>query len=984
MRKNKLMHSKKIFLFYALFILVIIALVYFLITLTAKLNVPKTNSDQSIDYQSVVYNNEALHRLTITDEEDARAALDSIYKDFDIGDSSTSSMLGNCTVSTITGNTYYRFQQIFKGIPVYGHSMILVTDDENKGAFVVSNYFLLDMDVVSPSISKEEAFEKICAVTDEPITGGTPSSELVIYVGDNNVGELTWKLSIASLDVIYFVSAEDGKVLDCVSMQSFAISNDESCSTAVITQVSNEIGADLAVQMQLDAGENIIIFNAGGQQFSWFDYEHGRIDLVDSSGNVYVMTGSQTADGSYGLKDLQGNELWMKYTNLEKVQKKITIVDNNQNIITTDAWWRPRPHVNDQFIAPISSAEENETTRTIRNAWQQAEQFYENVLNCKWLANENGIWYVAYNADVPRLQTGSYPQLGFAVTELKQGDKNGASEAALMHELAHPFQREVIPDYYGKWETGAIEEGICDIFSELAEDYSDGQMDNSCDWDTPYRNIKSPFATIFKNFLGYGGGYPEKYNGFCYMKPDYKNDNNDAYVHHNSTVISHIAYLLSNGVDGDKDVSALSTTQIAQLFYKALYCMPADCNFYEFREILETVAQFMYHQGQLGTDRQLLCVAHAFDEADIILPSNNGDNDAQQSVDSIIDNNPKTLSAADVTWIVEPSYNYDDVEPIYSYLFDHYTGETLQDDRYSIYDNYYLITRGNTYSLYEMNAQSEYSDWLTVEVYPNGASDIVTYETKESRIGFYRVGLDNYSYSTILPDPWQGIGSTIPHGSSIAAIIYDTAQNKSLYVCESEMEIYTEEVSDIQEKNLEKPYPILQVDDIELTSNGLPYYFVNNYESHYASGIGGAAMFAYVSPTGKILTDFKFNQAVGFSDGLGACTVDGKWGYIDENGTAVTDFIYDGTMDVDFTYETDDTGLPKTITCAYPCTCDTMVVSRNGKIALLYRNGTTLLDFGEFEDLAPAYNNQLWAKQNGLWGLIDLADAKRKAGFPPV
>lgn len=339
------------------------------------------------------------------------------------------------------------------------------------------------------------------------------------------------------------------------------------------------------------------------------------------------------------------------------------------------------------------------------------------------------------------------------------------------------------------------------------------------------------------------------------------------------------------------------------------------------------------------------------------------------------------LSAADVNWIVEPTYDYDDVEPIYSYLFDHYTGEPLQDDGYSIYDNYYLITRGNTYSLYEMNSQSEYSDWLTVEIYPNGASDIVAYETKESRIGFYRVELDDYFYSTILPDPWQGIGSTIPHGSSIAAIIYDTAQDKSLYVCESEMEIYTEEVSDIQEKNLGKPYPILQVDDIELTSNGLPYYFVNNYESHYASGIGGTAMFAYVSPTGKILTDFKFNQAVGFSDGLGACTVDGKWGYIDENGTAVTDFIYDGTMDVDFTYEIDDTGLPKTITCAYPCTCDTMVVSRNGQIGLLYRDGTTLLDFGEFEDLAPAYNDQLWAKQNGLWGLIDLAALKEKANL---
>lgn len=974
------MHSRKIFLFYALFILVIIALVYFLITLTAKLNVQETNSDQSIDYQSVVYNNETLHRLTITDEEDARAALNSIYKDLDIDDSSPSSMLGNCTVSTITGNTYYRFQQIFKGIPVYGHSMILVTDDENKGAFVVSNYFLLDMDVVSPSISKEEAFEKICALTDEPITDGTPSSELIIYVGDNNVSELTWKLSIASLDVIYFVSAEDGKVLDCVPMQSFAISNDESCSTAVITQVSNEIGADLAVQMQLDAGENIIIFNAGGQQFSWFDYEHGRIDLVDSSGNAYVMTGSQTTDGSYGLKDLQGNELWMKYTNLERVQKKITIVDNNQNIITTDAWWRPRPRVNDQLIAPVPSAGENETTRTIRNAWQQAEQFYENVLNCKWLANENGIWYVAYNADAPRLQTGSYPQLGFAVTELKQGDKKGTSEAALMHELAHPFQREIIPDYYGKWETGAIEEGICDIFSELAEDYSDGQMDNSCDWDTPYRNIKSPFVTIFKNFLGYGGGYPERYNGFCYVKPNYKNDNNDAYVHHNSTVISHIAYLLSNGVDGDKDVSALSTTQIAQLFYKALYCMPADCNFYEFREILETVAKFMYHQGQLETDRQLLCIAHAFDEANIILPYNNGDNDAQQPVDSIIDNNPKTLSAADVTWIVEPSYNYDDVEPIYSYLFDHYTGKSLQDDRYSIYDNYYAIIRGDSYSLYEMESKSEYPDWQNGLTNEYGYPTILTYETKESKISFYSPGV-GVSLST----PWEGVGTGIPHGTVRGAIVYDPEKQSFLYVSVSEMDETIYEEQDFTQGFWQKPYPV-----IECTTELVPYgdppyptYHVWDYEKYY--GGDGGSLFAYVSPSGNLMTDYQFDNATGFSDGLAACSENGKWGYIDESGNKMTDFIYDPLFPVGVSTATGGNGQQyDIIRYGYPCTSDTMVVSENGQVGLLYRDGTTLLAFGEFEDLAPAYNNQLWAKQNGLWGLIDLADAKRKAGFPPV
>ena len=55
-----------------------------------------------------------------------------------------------------------------------------------------------------------------------------------------------------------------------------------------------------------------------------------------------------------------------------------------------------------------------------------------------------------------------------------------------------------------------------------------------------------------------------------------------------------------------------------------------------------------------------------------------------------------------------------------------------------------------------------------------------------------------------------------------------------------------------------------------------------------------------------------------------------------------------------------------------------MVVWKDGQVGLLYRDGSVLIDFGQFEDMAPAFNNELWAKQDGQWGLIDLADAKQK------
>lgn len=131
---------------------------------------------------------------------------------------------------------------------------------------------------------------------------------------------------------------------------------------------------------------------------------------------------------------------------------------------------------------------------------------------------------------------------------------------------------------------------------------------------------------------------------------------------------------------------------------------------------------------------------------------------------------------------------------------------------------------------------------------------------------------------------------------------------------------------------------------------------------------------AFVSPDGTLLTDYLYEDTVDYSCGIAAAQRDGKWGYLDETGTPVTDFVYDGNWQ-NATY-------PGRLQ-AFPCTCDTMVVSQNGQVGLLYRDGSVLIDFGRFEDLAPAYNDRLWAKEDGLWGLIDLNAVKEAKGLMP-
>lgn len=335
---------------------------------------------------------------------------------------------------------------------------------------------------------------------------------------------------------------------------------------------------------------------------------------------------------------------------------------------------------------------------------------------------------------------------------------------------------------------------------------------------------------------------------------------------------------------------------------------------------------------------------------------------------------PSALTAADVTWLIEPSYNYDDVEPIYSYLFDHYTGEPLQDDRYSIYDNYYAITRGDSYSLYEMETQSEYPDWQTGLVNEFGYPTILKYEGKESRINVYPVGSE-----PAVSTPWEGVGYALPHGTICGAIIYDSDKQSFLYVCVSEMDESISTEQDFIQGSWAKPYPVIQCTSkiVNYGNPSYPTYPVFGYENYY--GTDSSPLFAYVSPRGSLLSSYQFDNATGFSDGLAACSENGKWGYIDESGNKVTDFIYDPLLPigVSTTVEGSDRHY-SIIRYGYPCTCDTMVVGKDGYVGLLYRDGSVLIEFGEFEDLAPAYNDQLWAKQNGLWGLVDLADVKRQ------
>ena len=347
------------------------------------------------------------------------------------------------------------------------------------------------------------------------------------------------------------------------------------------------------------------------------------------------------------------------------------------------------------------------------------------------------------------------------------------------------------------------------------------------------------------------------------------------------------------------------------------------------------------------------------------------------------------LTADQVTWVVEPTYDYQQVVPLRGRSFSDVEGP-YSDGTVPVAGSFYEMSFPGYSNLPQYyNVQLMDGSWRLYYMPDHADSGNIPW-SGESEI-FDADGILNFDYSEDFraeeyPYPWhlftsmQGGG-----GRGTGRVYYDTFTQQGIL----EGDFYSVSLQSIAQAGLHKPYPAGSIctENCGLDANeNVQKWWGEDFDfDHYEEVMDSQRQDypkCYIGTDGQPITDFLYDGAEDFSEGLAACSIDGKWGYIDENGNPVTEFIYDGVwpkneMDlVNYESRMRDTG--------YPCTSDTMVVWKDGQVGLLYRDGSVLIDFGQFEDMAPAFNNELWAKQDGLWGLIDLADAKQKRKLDPT
>ncbi|MBE6708041.1 MAG: WG repeat-containing protein [Ruminococcaceae bacterium] len=157
--------------------------------------------------------------------------------------------------------------------------------------------------------------------------------------------------------------------------------------------------------------------------------------------------------------------------------------------------------------------------------------------------------------------------------------------------------------------------------------------------------------------------------------------------------------------------------------------------------------------------------------------------------------------------------------------------------------------------------------------------------------------------------------------------------------------------------------PIREINSY-ISDNGWYYVREENLVSHkYA---------LYNFRTKELITDFIFDDCgyddrrnQGFVEGILAVKKDGKWGYVNESGEMITDFIYDAS-------ETKEINGNIVETMYY--TLNGYTIVRQGDLfGLIYKNGELVLDV-MYEDISNVNpDGYVWVKTNGRWTVIKIS-----------
>lgn len=481
----------------------------------------------------------------VTDQESARQALDDIAPQLGIKD--VERELGECREDAVLGNTYYRFPQEYQGIPVYGRSVVVVADNTESGTLVSGNLTGVGRLNTKPTISFEDASEALTTfITDMP--DYRKNTEVSIFPAGSSPLVIYQEKSTAHLAYAIEAVFHNTKGVNCGEFLVEANTGEVLHFSPSLYEATGYAASDT------DKKNGFPVFRADDGYYLW---------NVDEKFYIFNLNG---VESQYNLRDSWGQVL----------------KDKNGSTYNVRQWGTGEFVFSENEVFGDTAIERNkdyEAGARLSMYTASISDFYKSF----GFSNNKKIYlYYRDGYDGGKNALGGF--LNSEIGVISMGIGIGVDEVDIIaHEFTHFVSRSIVVDWIGGNETSSINEALSDIFGEIIESKVTNQ---EIDWKNIYRNIKKP-------------------EGDCLS--DYSQYNDSIDCHYASTIISHAAYLMWKGIDGSDTFEALTTEELAKLFYATLYTLPKDCTFSQFRTLTQHTARTMNF-----TEKQLRCISNAF------------------------------------------------------------------------------------------------------------------------------------------------------------------------------------------------------------------------------------------------------------------------------------------------------------------------------------------------------------------------------------
>ena len=455
-------------------------------------------------------------------------------------------------VNKIGTDTYYRIQQYYEGIPFYGKTISVAAHEDGTSACLTSNY--------------------------------TPVDESFDVKADKNIKDVQEivKEYLADANIEFENTAEE-----LVIFQNSSNENERSENSEPV----------LAYRLKVKNYGTVIV-NADTAEILYFVSNINAYSAeVQSKDKKYKTTGWKNDDGSYHLYNEEHN---IEIFDLKGI---CSVID-----IDTYATYDDFRMYGIDTMYSKNNEFDNEAIILLDNIVYLVEYF--NAFGCGEFDCIQGA--INDSFDKGNNAIGGCVELnGKECMKIILGKNRVISEDhdTIGHEFTHGVFRRFNPEYTSE-EMDAINEGIADIFGELTECHF--TTDKSIDWVHGSRNIEDPYSvgmasslqqlaqanrTWGKTNFGKETWFYSLYDG------GYESD----FCHFASSVVSHSAYLMWNGIDGTTD-RRIGEQKLAELWYRTMPLLNGDTTFSQMRNAMEISAKMMNL-----TDEEYLTVCDAFD-----------------------------------------------------------------------------------------------------------------------------------------------------------------------------------------------------------------------------------------------------------------------------------------------------------------------------------------------------------------------------------